>query len=341
MHEHCAEAVKEPDVIQVEPGLICLRFDIMKIYSALGAVRHLLETNEVKPGDTLIDSSSGIYAHALALACHRYGLHCHIVGSTTVDRVLKIQLEILGATLEQVRPSDNLQLDQNLRVRRIGEILRDNPDYHWMRQYHDRIHYLGYADVARQVDREVPVGPLTLVGGVGTGASTGAIGTFLRDRGRDVRLVGVQPFGSVTFGAEHTSDPEMIIAGIGSSIEFQNVRHDLYDRVHWMSFGHATAGAVHLLRSSGVFAGLSGGASYLTALWERGLDDGRTHIFIAADTGHRYVDTAFAGHATVPALETLAPQEIDTTLQVRLPWSAMSWARRSATLDEVVHARSA
>jgi cysteine synthase len=147
----------------------------MKVYSALGAVRHLLETGVIQPGDTLVDSSSGIYAHALALACHRFGLKCHIVGSTTVDRTLKIQLEILGATVEQVPSSNNLQLDQNLRVRRIGEILRDNPTYHWMRQYHDDIHYLGYGAVADLVDDLVPSGPLCLVGGVGTGASTGAM----------------------------------------------------------------------------------------------------------------------------------------------------------------------
>lgn len=44
---------------------------------------------------------------------------------------------------------------------------------------------------------------------------------------------------------------------IGSSIEFRNVRHRLYDRVHWMSFEYARAGAVGLLRDSAMFAGLS------------------------------------------------------------------------------------
>ncbi|WP_369218462.1 pyridoxal-phosphate dependent enzyme, partial [Streptomyces flavofungini] len=141
MHAHIAEAVKKPDLISLEPGLVCLRFETMKVYSALGAVRHLLDTGAVAPGDTLIDSSSGIYAQALALACHRYGMKCHIVGSTTVDRSTRVQLEILGATLEQVAPSKDLRLDQETRVRRIAEILAANPSYHWMRQYHDAIHY--------------------------------------------------------------------------------------------------------------------------------------------------------------------------------------------------------
>ncbi|MGW0561693.1 pyridoxal-phosphate dependent enzyme [Streptomyces sp. NPDC003016] len=332
MHEHIAEAVKEPDVVTVPPGAICLRFETMKLYSALGAVRHLLDTGQVKPGDTLVDSSSGIYAHALALTCHRYGLHCHIVGSTTVDRTLRVQLEILGATLEQVRPSKNLRLDQNLRVERIGELLRENPHYHWMRQYHDSIHYLGYRDVADLIRKEVPEGPLSLVGGVGTGASTGAIATYLREAGRDVALIGVQPFGSVTFGAEHVSDPDMIIAGIGSSIPFQNVRHDLYDRIHWVNFDYAMSGAVELLRASGIFAGLSAGAAYLATLWERERDAGRTYVFLAADTGHRYVDSAYAQHTDAVGLGSMRPHEVTAQDGLRHPWSAMDWPPTDSAL---------
>ncbi|OEU86980.1 cysteine synthase [Streptomyces abyssalis] len=325
MHSHIAEAIKQPDLIRLQPDLICLRFETMKIYSALGAVRHLLDSGAVKPGDTLIDSSSGIYAQALALACHRYGLKCHIVGSTTVDRTLRVQLEILGATLEQVEPSKNLRLDQELRVRRIAEILEENPSYHWMRQYHDEIHYYGYREVADVMDREIPAGPVTLVGGVGSGASTGAIATYLRDSGRDVSVVGIQPFGSVTFGSEHVPDPDMIIAGIGSAIEFRNVRHDLYDRIHWVNFECALSGSVELLRSTGVFAGLSAGAAYLTTLWERRGNSSRTYVFIAADTGHRYVEDAYAQHRGAKGIETLRPHEITSLDELKPPWSAASW----------------
>lgn len=325
MHTHIAEAVKQPDLISVEPGLVCLRFESMKIYSALGAVRHLLASGKVKPGDTLIDSSSGIYAQALALACHRYGLRCHIVGSTTVDRTLRVQLDILGVTLEQVRPSKNLRLDQELRVRRIAEILEENPDYHWMRQYHDEIHYYGYRDVAAALDRELPAGPVSLLGGVGSGASTGAIATYLREAGRDVSVTGVQPFGSVTFGSEHVSDPDMIIAGIGSAIAFRNVRHELYDRIHWINFDCALSGSVELLRSTGIFAGLSAGAAYLTTLWERRRNPSRTHVFIAADTGHRYVDSAYARHGEAGDPHALKPHEITSLDDLRHPWSTASW----------------
>ncbi|MGV9291218.1 pyridoxal-phosphate dependent enzyme [Streptomyces sp. NPDC003719] len=325
MDEHISEAIGRPDLIRLDDGLLCLRFETMKVVSALAAVSHLLDTGAVRRGDTLVDSSSGIYAYALALACHRYGMRCHIVGSTTVDHTLRTQLDILGAHLEQMPPSSSLKLDQNRRVERVREILRENPDYHWMRQYHDDVHYLGYEAVAERIHARTGGGSLTLVGGVGSGASTGALTHYLGKRSVDVRLVGVQPYGSVTFGSGHVADPEIIIAGIGSSIPFGNVRHDLYDVLHWLAFDAALAGSVDLLRRHAVFAGLSTGAAYLAARWERREEPGRTVLFVAADTGHRYVDTVFARHQEAARLQDLAPRPVRGTHELTLPWSRMSW----------------
>ncbi|MFF0214285.1 pyridoxal-phosphate dependent enzyme [Streptomyces vinaceus] len=313
----------------------------MKAVSALAAVRHLLDTGAVRRGDTLLDSSSGIYAYALALACHRYGMRCHIVGSTTVDRTLRTQLAVLGATLEQMEPCSDLKLDQKRRVERVHEILAEHPGYHWMRQYHDDVHYLGYRAIADRIREAVGGGVggaagLTLVGGVGSGASTGALARYLRaadDPARppaDVELVGVQPYGSLTFGAEHVPDPEIIIAGIGSSIPFGNVSHELYDTLHWISFDAALAGSVDLLRRHAVFAGLSTGAGYLAARHERERAPERTVLFIAADTGHRYVDTVYARHREAAALADLAPQEVEDQRRLALPWSRMNWNRAPA-----------
>ncbi len=327
IHPHIADALKVPDLVRLTDGLVLLRFESMKIYSALAAVRHLLDRGTVRPGQTLIDSSSGIYAYALALACHRYGMRCHIVASTTVDATTLAQLEILGVTVEQVRPSRDLKLDQELRVRRVREILSERPGHHWMRQYHDDIHYLGYQEVADRITAEFPHASLSVVGGVGSGASTGGIVERLRSTDPSVRLVGVQPFGSVTFGSQGHHDPEAIIAGIGSSIVFDNVRHHLYDTLHWLDFTHAMSGAVALLRQHAVFAGLSTGAGYLTATYEARRHPDRLHLVIGADTGHRYVERVFARHAEALDPAALKPLEVRTPEEMTMPWSRMTWRR--------------
>lgn len=301
----------------------------MKVLSADAALAALLARGVVRRGDTVVDSSSGIYAIALALACHRHGLRCHVVGSTTVDQSTAVQLELLGARLERMPPSRDLGLDQNRRVARIHEILAENPGHHWMRQYHDDVHHLGYRTVAHRVAAAVD-GPLTLVGGVGSGASTGALATYLRGMDRPTTLVGVQPFGSITFASDHVADPDIIIAGIGSSIPFGNVDHTLYDTIHWVGFDAARSGSIELLRRHALFAGLSTGAGYLAARWEQGLDPAATVVVIAADTGTRYVDSVFDGHEDAVGFRALAPKVVDTTDDLARPWSRMAWGRAPA-----------
>ena len=267
MNKHIADALKVPDLVQLDRNLYVLRFESMKLYSTLTAVEQLLSRGTVQAGDTLVDSSSGLYAYALAMACHKHGLACHVVASSATDRSLLVQLEILGATVEQVRGSGHLRQDQDLRVARVQGVLAANPRAHWMRQYHDDIHYSGYAAVASMLRTQLRAGPCVLVGAVGSGCSTGGMTCALRDLDIDTRLVGVQPFGSISFHSENIEDPDAIIAGIGSAIHFDNVRHRLYDDIHWIGFDHACAGAVSLLERHALFAGLSSGCAYLAARW--------------------------------------------------------------------------
>ncbi|MEI2457094.1 pyridoxal-phosphate dependent enzyme [Lysobacter firmicutimachus] len=326
-HAHIADAIKAPDLIRLERNLYVARFETMKVYSTLAAVQGLLDSGRIGPEATLIDSSSGIYAYALALACHKFGLKCHIVGSKTVDRALMLQLRILGATVEQVEPQPTLKLDQSLRVARIRELLAADPNLHWMQQYHDDIHYDGYAPVAAQIVAGLDCAPLSVVGGVGSGCSTGGLARALRAAEPGVQLIGVQPFGSMTFGCQHLEDPGIIIAGIGSSIPFRNVRHALYDQVHWVSFDYGLSGAVALLREHAVFAGLSSGCCYLVARREARRDPQRNVVFLAADTGHRYVEGVFAEYERALDPDALAPVAIESLQQLQLPWSAMAWGR--------------
>ncbi|MBT2207705.1 pyridoxal-phosphate dependent enzyme [Actinomadura sp. NEAU-AAG7] len=328
VHDHITDGIRAPSLIRLSDNVVLIRFETLKIYAALGAVRALLADGTVRPGDTLVDSSSGIYALALAMVCHRYGLRCHIVASTTVTSTIRVQLEILGATVDQMPAESDLRLDQGRRVDRIHQLLRAGTGMHWMRQYHDPVHRLGYAELADLVRLALPDARLAVVAGVGTGASSAGLIQPLRLHDPSTPLVGVQPFGSVSFGSERFQDPEAIIAGIGSAIPFGNVRPELYDQMHWLSFQHAMAGTIGLMRAHAVFAGLSTGAAYLVAAQEARRHPERTLLVIGADTGHRYVEKVFARHREALDPDTLKPTEIGSLDELAPPWSAMAWGRR-------------
>ncbi|MEU9486339.1 pyridoxal-phosphate dependent enzyme [Streptomyces decoyicus] len=331
MFDHIADAMKQPDVVRLDRNLYVLRFEMMKLYSALEAVRHLLATGVVQPGDTLMDSSSGTYGYSLALACHKYGMQCRIVCSTKVDAHVRRQFEMLGAQVDQVRipPGPMVdKMDQGARLRRVAEILDTEPHVHWMQQYHDGVHYLGYRECAEMLQKEFGGEPLTLVGGVGTGASTGGLTTYLRELNDDAELVGVQPFESVTFGSDPVEDPVASISGIGSPIVMRNVRYELYDRVHWVGFDSAVAATTGLFRRHGLYAGMSSGCNYLAARWEAARDPERPCVFIAADTGHRYAENVYARPQGDDSVESLVPSCIDSLDHLAFPWSVMDWGRR-------------
>lgn len=332
IYPHIADAIKTPALVHLKDNLYVARFESMKIYSTLSAVKTLLDSGKIKTSDTLLDSSSGIYAYALALACNKYQLQCHIIASKTVDPMLKMQLDSLGAIVEPAKSSINLKMDQENRVKRIKEILAQRNDVHWMQQYHDNIHYHGYKEFAELIAQNFNTDALTLVGGVGSGCSTGATAGYLRAMGVNTTLHGVQPFGSVTFNSQHVEDPDIIIAGIGSAIQFKNVRYRLYDYIHWISFNYSQYGAIEMLKNHAVFAGLSAGACYTTANWCAQQAPDQPCIIIAADMGYRYFEAVYQSSNEIPAGKILAPITIDSFEQLQLDWCCMPWQRREQPL---------
>ncbi|MEV8538907.1 pyridoxal-phosphate dependent enzyme [Streptomyces sp. NPDC051572] len=331
MYRSFAEKLAEPDLIDLGNGIHVLRFEVMKVTSVRAAVRDLLDREVVRPGQTVVDSSSGIYGHALALVCREFGLKCHIFASVAVDAAIRTQLKYLGATYTQVPSSgdDGLQHDQETRVRLVHTYLEENPDAYWMQQYHDDVHYIGYESVANTLVKELGSAGVTLVGGVGTGASTSAMSRYLRASGNDVRVAGIQPFGSRSFGSEAIPLDGFIIAGIGSGIRFANIDYTAYDDIHWINFDVSAAGCRHLLSTTGVFAGLSAGAGWQVARHIRRQEpDGGPVVFLAADPGHRYVDRVFPPDGPLVQDPEYRPRSISELSRMTGPWSTMHWARR-------------
>ncbi|CAL9645158.1 hypothetical protein SUDANB120_06454 (plasmid) [Streptomyces sp. enrichment culture] len=337
MYKSFAEKLSEPDLIDLGNGIHVLRFEVMKVTSVRAAVVDLLERGVIRPGQTLVDSSSGIYGHALALVCRELGLKAHVFASVAVDAAIRTQLKYLGATYTQVPSSgdDGLQHDQETRVRLVHAYLRENPDAYWMQQYHDDVHYLGYERVAHTVVKELGSDGVTLVGGIGTGASTGAMSRYLRAASRGVRVAGIQPFGSRSFGSEAVPLDGFIIAGIGSGIRFDNIDYSAYDDIHWLDFSVSAAGCRHLLSTTGVFAGLSAGASWQVSRHIRAAEpDGNPIVFLAADPGHRYVERVFPPDGPLTEDPAHSPRTITDFSEMAGPWCTMRWDRRPYSVTD-------
>ncbi len=326
LFDHIADYFSRPAVIRVSDSLTVVRFESMKIASVIGAIEQLEHIGRISPGDTLVDSSSGIYAYALALVSHWKGYHCHIVGSVTVNAVLKAQFAALGATFEQAPNQDSLALDQADRVKRVKEYLKIHPEAHWMRQYHDDVHYLGYSTIADEIADANPSSKINLIAGVGSGASSAGLAHRWAETSVAHSVTGVQPYGSVSFGSEDVDDPQIIIAGIGSAIHFENIDYRIYDDIHWVGFEYAKAGARALLRETGIFAGLSSGTNYLVAKYLTRVNPGAHYTILAADTGDRYFEQVYEGDFDLDnRIDELVPVPVTDRKDLCPPWNCLHW----------------
>lgn len=331
LHKHILDAIASPKCIRVSDNLWALRFESMKLASCAVAVETLLKNGTIDETTTLVDSSSGIYAYALALASHKYKLRCHIVASTTVDETLLLQLRTLGATIDQVPPSSSLKYDQELRVKRVHAYLERHSEAYWMQQYHNRIHYEGYrqigAQIAELIRREGMLTTVNLVSPVGSGASSAGLHSGLTMNGTAVHLTGIQPFGSISFGSENISDPDILVAGIGSAIHFGNINYNVFDDIHWITAAIARHGAISLLADTGIFSGFSSGASYVVGRHIANLKKDILTLIICPDMGYRYSTLLSETDLCSPGVTE--PVWISSLDKLAPPWSAMHWAGRS------------
>jgi cysteine synthase A len=329
MLAHASELFTAPQLLAISASRVFLRFESMKVASADAAVESLLSDGTLSPGQVIVDSSSGIYAVAMALAAHRHGLRAHIFASKTVDPPNELQLRSLGAVVHRVPEQPDLKLDQAARVAAIGEFLTANPHAHWMQQYHSDIHRLGYARLVGNLALPEQIRRVRLVAAVGSGASSAGLAQGLLQRGLRVGVHGVQPFGSVTFGADHVTDPDMIIAGIGSAIHFGNVRPRIYSSIDWISFRTAVSWARRMYRETALFAGLSTAGAYAAAKSMPSEAPGELTLIVAPDTGHRYAAAIMAAEVDPDPVE--GPMVIDEPGQLRLPWCRRHFQRPDLT----------
>lgn len=182
--------------------------------------------------------------------------------------------------------------------------------------------------MGKQINRYFSKQQITLIGGVGSGASTIGLARGLMEKNH-LQLIGVQPFGSISFGSEKLSDKGAFTTGLGTPVIFKNIDHQYYNKIHWLSEDIGKQGSLALLKDTGIFAGLSSGFCYLVAKYEAIKNPERKILFIIADTGYRYFSSIYQECSNNPDTFDVTPVYISSHEQLQLPWCWMDWNNRS------------
>jgi cysteine synthase len=245
----------------------------------------------LRPGGTIIESSSGTMAEGLARVGAILGYRVIIVTDRTLNSSLRAKLLAFGAEIEMVSRRHKSGGWQRSRLNRLKKIFKRERGAYWPRQYDNRAIPFAYAD---EIGNEISaaLGEVhALVAGVGSGSSLSGTAKALQDRNPAVRIVAVDAVGSVQFNQPERPRRQ---TGHGNSLIAGNIDYKRIHEVHWLNDGEAFNGCRELARREGIYAGGSSGVAYVVASWlAEQLPEGSNVVALFPDRGDRYADTIY------------------------------------------------
>lgn len=296
----------------------------MKARSAVAMLRGAHERGELRPGATVVESTSGTLGIGLAFAGQALGHPVVLVGDAELEPSMRQLLHSYGARLELVdRPARHGGW-QAARLARLRTLLGQLPDAYWPDQYNNPDNAAGYRAMAQEITAELDHLDV-LVCSVGTGGHSAGLAEPLRRRWPALRIIGVDSVGSTIFG--QPARPRLM-RGLGSSIHPRNVAHQAFDEIHWVGPAEAVDACRRLARGAFVSGGWSTGAVALVAAWAARVQPGAAVATVFPDGPHRYLGTVYDDgfchrHGLEPERAVLRPIEIPHPAAVEVA----GWAR--------------
>lgn len=245
---------------------------------ALSMIRRAEERGEIRPGDTLIEATSGNTGIALAMAAAIKGYHMVLVMPEHMSLERRGAMRAFGAEIVLTPAAGSMEaaIDRALDLAREGRgrVLDQfsNPD-------NPRSHYEGTGpEIWRDTD-----GAIThFVSSMGTTGTIMGVSRFLKEKDRSIQIVGVQPrSGACIPGIRRW--PEAYLPKI-----YQPER---VDRVIDVGQDEAETMTRALAAREGIFAGASSGGAVAAALRLADEVRGAVIVVIICDRGDRYLST--------------------------------------------------
>ena len=245
---------------------------------ALSMISRAQSRGEIKPGDTLIEATSGNTGIALAMAAAVMGYRMLLVMPEHLSIERRQSMSAFGAQIILTPKEGSME-----QARDVAESMRDegrgiildqfaNPD-------NPLAHYLGTApEIWRDTDGQIS----HFISSMGTTGTIMGCSRYLKEKNSAVQIIGVQP----EEGAQ--------IPGIRKWPQAYLPRiydPDKVDRIMLVSQTEAEDMTRRLASEEGIFAGISTGGALAMALKISDEVENSVIVFIACDRGDRYLST--------------------------------------------------
>jgi cystathionine beta-synthase len=257
------------------------------------------EEDGLKPGGTIVEATSGNTGASLALFAAVRGYKCVFVMPDKMSQEKIANLRAFGARVvvcpTAVEPDDPRSYYQVAQ-----RIAAEAPNTFYANQYHNpanpEAHYLSTGpEIWEQTGGELDV----FVAGLGTGGTISGTGKFLKGKKPGVKLVGVDPVGSLYYDfvktGRITKPFSYKVEGIGEDFFPTTMNLKILDDIVRVDDKECFLMTRDLTRLEGLFVGGSGGAAVAGALkWarEHGKPSMKILVFLC-DAGQKYVSKIF------------------------------------------------
>ncbi len=260
---------------------------------AFWILKRAAERGEIGDDTTVVESSSGNFATALATYTRLVGLRFIPVIDPNISASYESFLRRLCPEVVKVEERDDTGGFLKTRLEMVKHLCATVPNAWWTNQYGNpdamEAHYqLTAGEICAAFDS------LDYVFiGVSTAGTIAGVSRRLKERYRNVRVIAVDAVGSVIFGGPPR---KRHIPGIGASIVPPLLSQALIDDVVRVPERETVAACRELLATHGLFVGGSSGSAFaaIKRYAPRMRGPGRpTVLFLCADRGTPYLDTVF------------------------------------------------
>jgi len=250
----------------------------------------------LKPGDTIVEPTSGNTGVGLAIAAtlRGYKLIC-----TAADKIPAEKISLLEAYgVEVIVCPTGVSADDPRSYYKVAERIRDEQGaflpYQYYNQANPEAHYRSTGpEIWRQTDGRIT----HWVAGMGTGGTISGTGKFLKEQNPDIRVIGVDPIGSVyKHYKEHGEMPpedqihQYAIDGIGEDLLPESIWMDVVDEVISIDDRTAYRAVFELAQVEAIFTGSSGAAAAVGARTvAQDLPEDALVVTLFPDSGERYL----------------------------------------------------
>jgi cysteine synthase len=285
-------AVKLNRIVDEDSADVYLKLEFMNPGSsvkdriALAMIEAAEKAGKLKPGDTIVEPTSGNTGIGLAMVAAAKGYKAVLVMPDTMSLERRNLLRAYGAELVLTPGSEGMRGA----IAKAEELVREH-GYFMPQQFKNEanpeIHRLTTGkEIVEQMGDQLDA----FIAGVGTGGTITGAGQVLRETYPNIKIYAVEPADSPVLSGGKPGPHK--IQGIGAGFVPDILDTSIYDGVITVTTEEAFAAARRVAREEGILGGISSGAAIHAALKvAKQLGKGKKVLAIIPSNGERYLST--------------------------------------------------